>query len=188
MFGTLRGRPYLLWRAVNEHGVGLDILVQERGARATRERERRIAQGDFLLGVRGFPDPKRTQKFLACFGPIRQYLTPKRHLICASLYRQQPAARFVAWREFAELALNPSTIFCQVITPAVVPYHSQQVDRSLLSCTPQNASSEHREARIYDAWQQQKIVGFLGQNRIKFLDRAGRLGQQLVAGRPFDQH
>jgi putative transposase len=119
MFVTLRGEPYLLWRAVDEHGTELDILVQKRrdtaaakrffkrvlrsspvprqivtdqlrsypAAKAeipelanvkhvfvkatarlnnraenshqpTRERERRM---------RGFRDPKRTQKFLSCF-------------------------------------------------------------------------------------------------------------------------
>jgi hypothetical protein len=30
MFVTLRGKPYLLWRAVDEHGAELDILSQER--------------------------------------------------------------------------------------------------------------------------------------------------------------
>src|SRR5579863_6868854 len=29
MFITLRGEPYLLWRAVDEHGVELDILLQK---------------------------------------------------------------------------------------------------------------------------------------------------------------
>ena len=28
MFVTLRGEPYLLWRAVDEHGAELDILLQ----------------------------------------------------------------------------------------------------------------------------------------------------------------
>jgi putative transposase len=28
MFVTLRGEPYLLWRAVDEHGTELDILLQ----------------------------------------------------------------------------------------------------------------------------------------------------------------
>jgi putative transposase len=48
--------------------------------------------------------PKRTQKYLACFGPIR-------HVIRAPRSRKQLEARFVAWREFAELAQNPSTAF-----------------------------------------------------------------------------
>lgn len=44
----------------------------------TREREHRM---------RGFRDPKRTQAFLSCFGPIRQHFALKRHLLRASLYR-----------------------------------------------------------------------------------------------------
>ncbi len=77
----------------------------------TRERERCIPQGDFLRGVSGIPDPGRTQAFLSCFGPIRQHFALKRHPLRASLYRKQLASRFVAWREFAELAQNPSTGF-----------------------------------------------------------------------------
>jgi putative transposase len=163
MFVTLRGEPYLLWRAVDEHGIELDILVQKRRDKAaakrffkrvlrcnpvprkivtdqlrsypaakaeipelanvkhvfvkaaarlnnraenshqpTRERERRM---------RGFRELKRTQKFLSCFGPIRQHFALKRHLLRASLRRKQLAARFVAWREFTELAQKPSTGF-----------------------------------------------------------------------------
>ncbi|MGF6919581.1 hypothetical protein OKW28_003778 [Paraburkholderia sp. 40] len=30
MFVTLRGVPYLLWRAVDQHGIELDILLQKR--------------------------------------------------------------------------------------------------------------------------------------------------------------
>jgi len=68
----------------------------------TRERERRM---------RGFRDPKRTQKFLSCYGPFLQHFALKRHSLRASLYRKQLAARFVAWREFAELVQDPSTAF-----------------------------------------------------------------------------
>src|SRR5260370_7560594 len=38
MFVTLRGEPYLLWRAVDEHGVELDILVQKRRDKAAAKR------------------------------------------------------------------------------------------------------------------------------------------------------
>jgi putative transposase len=41
----------------------------ENSHQPTREREGRICHRDFLRGVRGFRDPKRTQKFLSCFGP-----------------------------------------------------------------------------------------------------------------------
>jgi putative transposase len=163
MFVTLRGEPYLLWRAVDEHGTELDILVQKRRDKAavkrffkrvlrsnpvprkivpdqlrsypaakaeiaelakvkhvfvkaaarlnnrvenshqpTRERERRM---------RGFRDPKRTQKFLASFGPIRQHFALERHLLRASLFRKQLAAQFVAWREITEVTRNPSPAF-----------------------------------------------------------------------------
>jgi putative transposase len=67
-----------------------------------RERERRM---------RGFRDPKPTPKLLSSFGPIRQHFALKRHLSCAALYRKQLAARFVASREFTELAQNPSYSF-----------------------------------------------------------------------------
>jgi hypothetical protein len=42
---------------------------------------------------------------------IRQHFALKRHLLRALLYRKQLAARFVAWREFAELAQNLPTGF-----------------------------------------------------------------------------
>ena len=61
--------------------------------------------------MRGFRELKRTQKFLSSFGPIRQHFALKRHLLRAALYRKQLAARFVAWREFTELAQNPSYSF-----------------------------------------------------------------------------
>jgi hypothetical protein len=44
----------------------------ENSHQPTRERERRM---------RGFRDPKRTQKFLSCFGPIGQHFALKRHLL-----------------------------------------------------------------------------------------------------------
>ena len=38
MFVTLRGEPYLLWRAVDEHGAELDVLVQKRRGKAAAKR------------------------------------------------------------------------------------------------------------------------------------------------------
>jgi putative transposase len=38
MFVTLRGEPYLLWRAVDEHGMELDVLVQKRRDKAAAKR------------------------------------------------------------------------------------------------------------------------------------------------------
>ncbi len=164
MFVTLRGEPYLPWRAVDQHGTEVDVLVQKRrdklaakrffnrvlaacpeiprkivtgrlrsypAAKAeipelanvrhvfvkasarvnnraenshqpTRERERRM---------RGFRRPERTQDFLSSFGPISQHFALKRHLLRASHYRKQLAARFASWRAFTGSAQNPSVAF-----------------------------------------------------------------------------
>lgn len=75
----------------------------ENSHQPTREREPRM---------RAFCDPKRTQKFLLCFGPIRQHFALKRHLLRAERYRKQLAARFVAWR------ISPTS-------PKIRPAHSE---------------------------------------------------------------
>ena len=38
MFVTLRGEPYLLWRAVGQRGAELDILLQTRRDKAAAKR------------------------------------------------------------------------------------------------------------------------------------------------------
>jgi putative transposase len=38
MFVTLRGEPYLLWRAVDQHGAELDVLVQKRRDKTAAKR------------------------------------------------------------------------------------------------------------------------------------------------------
>jgi putative transposase len=68
----------------------------------TRERERRM---------RGFRDPECTEKFLSCFGLIRQHFALKRHLLRASVYRKQLVAQDEAWRKFTNITQNPSTNF-----------------------------------------------------------------------------
>lgn len=74
----------------------------ENSHQPTRERERRM---------RGFRDRDRTQAFLSSFGPIRQHFALKRHLLRASLYRKQLAARFTAWHVITEVTQNPSATF-----------------------------------------------------------------------------
>jgi putative transposase len=68
------------------------------------------ARGDMILAsmyMRGFRDPERTQAFLSSLGPIRQHFALK-HLLRASLYRKQLAARFAAWQRFTEITQGPS--------------------------------------------------------------------------------
>jgi putative transposase len=38
VFVTLRGEPYLLWRAVDQYGAGPDILLQKRRDKAAAKR------------------------------------------------------------------------------------------------------------------------------------------------------
>lgn len=52
MFATLRGEPYLLWRAVDEHGAELDILLQKR-------RDKAAAKRFFLRVLRSCPVPRK---------------------------------------------------------------------------------------------------------------------------------
>lgn len=52
MFVTLRGEPYLLWRAVDEHGAELDVLVQKR-------RDKAAAKRFFLRVLRSNPVPRK---------------------------------------------------------------------------------------------------------------------------------
>src|SRR6201988_4057709 len=52
MFVTLRGEPYLLWRAVDEHGAELDVLVQKR-------RDKAAAKRFFRKVLRSNPVPRK---------------------------------------------------------------------------------------------------------------------------------
>ncbi len=52
MFATLRGEQYLLWRAVDEHGAELGVLVQKR-------RDKAMAKRLFRRVLRSNPVPRR---------------------------------------------------------------------------------------------------------------------------------
>ncbi len=52
MFVTLRGEPYLLWRAVDEHGAELDVLLQKR-------RDKAAAKRFFQRVLRSCPAPRK---------------------------------------------------------------------------------------------------------------------------------
>src|SRR5579864_8596500 len=52
MFVMLRGEPYLLWRAVDEHGAELDVLVQKR-------RDKAAAKRFFRRVLRSKPVPRK---------------------------------------------------------------------------------------------------------------------------------
>ncbi|CAB3810463.1 IS6 family transposase [Paraburkholderia fynbosensis] len=52
LFVKLRGKPYVLWRAVDEHGVELDVLLQKR-------RDKIAAKRFFRKMLRSYPVPRK---------------------------------------------------------------------------------------------------------------------------------
>ena len=62
VFVTLRGEPYLLWRAVDQHGAGLDILLQKRRDKpAARRFFKRILAASFPVELWSDPTALRAQ-------------------------------------------------------------------------------------------------------------------------------
>ncbi|MGF6507766.1 transposase-like protein [Paraburkholderia sp. 32] len=81
MFVTLRGEPYLLWRAVDEHGAELEILLQKR-------RDKAAAKRFFNRVLRSCPVPRK---------------------IVTHQLRSYPAAKatFLNWRTSNTCSLKP---------------------------------------------------------------------------------
>ncbi|MBB5499635.1 transposase-like protein [Paraburkholderia sp. MM5384-R2] len=52
LFVKLRGEPYVLWRAVDEHGVELDVLLQ-------KHRDKAAAKRFFRKVLRAYPVPRK---------------------------------------------------------------------------------------------------------------------------------
>ncbi|WP_257828290.1 IS6 family transposase [Burkholderia glumae] len=65
MFVNLRGEPWLLWRAVDEHGAELDILLQ-------KQRDKTAAKRFFQRVLRSFPAPRKIVT-----DQLRSYLAAK---------------------------------------------------------------------------------------------------------------
>jgi transposase-like protein len=87
VFLAIDGERHYLWRAVNQDGNVLDILVQ-------RRRERRL---------QGFKSPGHAQRFLSAYGPIAQHFRPRRHRVSASAYWQEMRRRFDTWQGLTNL-------------------------------------------------------------------------------------
>jgi putative transposase len=118
VFLTINGERQYLWRAVDQDGHVLDILVQSRRNKTaakqeilpgvehrqhrylnnraenshqpTRQRERRM---------QGFKSPGHAQRFLSAYGPIADHFRPRRHRFSAPEYRQEMRQRFQVWEE-----------------------------------------------------------------------------------------
>src|ERR1700675_4356207 len=88
MFVTLRGEPYLLWRAVDEHGAELDVLVQKR-------RDKAAAKRFFRRVLRSNPVPRRIvtdqlRSYPAAKADIPELAHVKHVFVKAGRTREQP--------------------------------------------------------------------------------------------------
>jgi putative transposase len=147
VFLTINGARHSLWRAVDQDGHVLDILVQNRrNKKAAKKFFRKLLKGltyvprviitdklksygaakqEMLPGVehrqhrylnnraenshqptrqrerrmQGFTSPGHAQRFLSAYGPIAQHFRPRRHLLPASIYRQEMRQRFHTWQD-----------------------------------------------------------------------------------------
>ena len=68
----------------------------ENSHRPTRQREHRM---------QGFKSAGQTQCFLAAYGPLAQHFRPRRHVLSASINRQEMGQRFQLWQEITALAM-----------------------------------------------------------------------------------
>jgi putative transposase len=63
---------------------------EENSHQPTRQCERRLQR---------LKSPRQAQRFLAADGPLAQRFRPRRHLLPASVYRQELRQRFHTWQE-----------------------------------------------------------------------------------------
>ena len=98
VFLKINGRLHYLWRAVDQDGDVLDILVQSR-------RDKKAAKTFFRK--RRFKSAGHAQRFLSVFGIIASYFRPGRHLCTAGVYREMMTRRFAAWKEVVVVQAAP---------------------------------------------------------------------------------
>jgi len=103
VFVTIGGERHYLWRAVDQDGEVLDMMLSSvahcQGARqnnraevshqSTRQQERQM---------RRFKSPRQAQRFLSVHGPINNLFRLSRHLMKAAHYRMFRARTFATWR------------------------------------------------------------------------------------------
>jgi putative transposase len=118
VFIRSQGELHYLWRAVDQDGVVLDILVQSRrdataakrqvlpdvehrqsrylnnraknSQRPTRRRERQMQR---------FKSPEQAQDFLSAHALIYGHFHPRRHRLAANAYRAIRSNAFKAWQQ-----------------------------------------------------------------------------------------
>jgi transposase-like protein len=54
--------------------------------------------------MQGFKSAGQAQRFLAAYGPIMEHFRPRRHLLPASVYRQEMRQRLRTWQELTSVS------------------------------------------------------------------------------------
>ena len=124
VFVRIRGKLHYLWRAVDQHGRVLDVLVQSR--RNTKAAKREILPGvehrqsRYLNNrcevshqptrrrerhMKRFKSVRHAQRFLTTHTPIHNHFQLCRHRLSASEYRAALDRAFLTWRDATGVAL-----------------------------------------------------------------------------------
>src|ERR1700687_3631229 len=94
LFVHIQGRQQYLWRAVDQDGDVIDLLLQprrdRRAAAPTRHRERQM---------RRFKSSAHAQRFLSVHGLVRNLFRVGRHLLRAAHHRSPRTRSFLAWND-----------------------------------------------------------------------------------------
>ena len=113
VFVTLRGEPYLLWRAVDQHGAELDILQQKRRDKAAAKRVFKRVLASCAEAPRKIVTDQ-LGSYPAAKAEIPELAHVKHVFVKASARINNRAenshqpTRFVAWHRFTEITQNPS--------------------------------------------------------------------------------
>jgi putative transposase len=131
VFLSIRGERHDLWRAVDQDGNGLDILVQRRRDKHAAKKffRKRLKSLTYVPRVlitdklKSYGAAKRdllpsVEHRQHCYlnnraenshqptryGPIAQHFRPRRHLLPAPIYREEMRQRFQSWQEVTSMA------------------------------------------------------------------------------------
>jgi putative transposase len=134
VFLTINGTRHYLWRAVDQDGNVLDILVQRRhDKQAAKTFFRKLLKGLSYVPrsvehrqhrylnnraenshqptrqrertMRRFKSAGQAQRFLAAHGPIMTHFRPRRHHLLRHDYHQEMTQRFQIWPEITGAAI-----------------------------------------------------------------------------------
>ena len=97
VFIRIQGVQHYLWRAVDQNGVVLDILVQpRRNANAAKRFLKRLLKGLQYVPRVIVTDKLRSYGVAHAF--IHSHCRPRRHLMTATAYRSIRSKAFDVWR------------------------------------------------------------------------------------------